>query len=72
MIPCAIIVLLVLKKDGILRMCVDFRDINNITVKDHHPIPRLDDMLNKLHGTLMFSKIDLKSGFNQIRMTESD
>lgn len=61
MIPCAIIVLLVLKKDGIWRLCVDFRAIS---------MP--DDMLNKLHGTFIFSKIDIKSGYNRIRMKEAD
>ena len=65
-------ILFVKKKDGTMRMCVDYRALNNITVKNSYPLPRVDELFDRLQGAKYFSKIDLRSGYHQIRIDPED
>ena len=65
-------VLFVKKKDGMLRLCVDYRKLNRVTVKNKYPLPRIEDLFDQLNGACYFSKIDLRSGYHQLRVRDSD
>ncbi|GJV86179.1 putative reverse transcriptase domain-containing protein [Tanacetum coccineum] len=65
-------VLFVKKKDGSFRMCIDYQELNKLTVKNHYPLPRIDDLFDQLQGSSVYSKIDLRSGYHQLRVREED
>jgi hypothetical protein len=65
-------VLFVKNKDGTLRLCIDFRQLNKVTVKNKYPLPRIDDLFDQLKDAKIFSKIDLRSGYHQVRIKEED
>jgi len=64
--------LLVKKKDGSSRLCVDYRQLNKMTIKNKYPLPRIDDLMDQLHGAVVFSKINLRSGYHQILVKAED
>src|SRR4051812_30759510 len=60
------------KKDGSLRMCVDYRPLNEVTIKNKYPLPRIDDLFDQLNGARLFSKIDLRTGYDQLKIKKED
>jgi hypothetical protein len=70
--PWAAPVLFMEKKDGTKRMCIDYRSLNEVTVKNKYPLPRIEDLFDQLRGVDVFSKIDLRSGYHQLRIRSSD
>jgi hypothetical protein len=70
--PWAAPVLFVEKKDGTRRMCINYQALNEVTIKNKYPLPRIEDLFDQLRGTSVFSKIDLRSGYHQLRVRPSD
>jgi len=65
-------VLFVKKKDGSMRMCIDYRQLNKVTIRNKYPIPRIDDLFDQLQGASVFFKIDLRSCYNQLKVRAED
>jgi len=72
MSPWGVPVLFVRKKDGNLRLCIDYRELNRVTTKNKYPSPRIDDLFDQLVGAAVFSKIDLRSGYHQLKIKKED
>ena len=64
--------LFIKKRDGSLRLCVDYRELNKVTIRNKYPLPRIDDLFDQLRGAFILSKIDLRSGYHQLRIREQD
>uniref|UniRef100_A0A2N9EJD6 Reverse transcriptase domain-containing protein n=1 Tax=Fagus sylvatica TaxID=28930 RepID=A0A2N9EJD6_FAGSY len=65
-------ILFVKKKDGSMRLCIDYRELNRVTIKNKYPLPRIDDLFDQLQGAQVFSKIDLRSGYHQLKIKSED
>ena len=70
--PWGALVLFVKKKDGTLRLCIDYRQLNKLTIKNKYPLPRIDDLFDQLKGASIFSKIELRSGYHQLKIKDAD
>jgi hypothetical protein len=70
--PWAALVLFMEKKDGTKRMCIDYKSLNEVTIKNMYPLPRIEDLFDQLRGASVFSKIDLRSGYHQLKLQPSD
>ena len=70
--PCGAPVLFVKKKDGSMRMCIDYRQLNKVTIRNKYLIPHIDDLFDQLQGASVFSKIDLRSGYHQLKVRAKD
>jgi hypothetical protein len=65
-------ILFVDKRDGTIRLCVDYRELNEVTIKNKYPLPKIEDLYDKLNGAKVFSKIHLRTGYHQLKVRESD
>ncbi|GJT85522.1 putative nucleotidyltransferase, ribonuclease H [Tanacetum coccineum] len=70
--PWGALVLFVKKKEGSMRMCIDYRELNKLMIKNRYPLPRIDDLFDQLQGATYYSKIDLRSGYHQLRVRKED
>jgi hypothetical protein len=70
--PLGVPVVFFKKKYGMLRLCIDFRRLNKVTIKNQYPLPKIDDLFDQLKGAKIFSKIDLRLGYHQVRIKEDD
>ncbi|GKF35811.1 putative reverse transcriptase domain-containing protein, partial [Tanacetum coccineum] len=70
--PWGALVLFVKKKDGYFRMCINYQELNKLTIKNRYPLPKIDDLFDQLQGSSTYSKIDLRSGYHQVRVRDED